>query len=275
MRQLLYSLLLVLMALVWACGEEEADPWASVYIQASTIGTGDISSSSGRSVSGGDSRSLLFVREDGFSRHVPLKSASDTPLISVYIEWEQVDDAYSYNIYRRSPTGQEQLIGSSVYGNSFNDESSQLEVGASYAYAIAPLNGGTESDRSPWKEVAILPVYTLMLSGPQDYGTISTSAPTFSWIVSPQVGDVRTDLLLVRHVLGDYTWQTILHNTASFQYDGLALLSGTLYEWDIMHSNAYKYNNGDMNLVSVSYPRIGNYYGQGSNNGRWYFTISP
>lgn len=111
-----------------------------------------------------------------------LKGKTLTTDASVSLNWDPVDGADSYNIYKQADADSDFVKVDSVEANKFTD--SEVELGLSYSYTISSVNSaGIESNKSPELNVSITDESVSTPDAPSNIKLNSTTenAVSFEW----------------------------------------------------------------------------------------------
>lgn len=277
------------MFLLQACSdEEEIKGFSIAYLEAQTYSNSILRSRSRTMTVSPDNSIRLNPAFNGKTAMFPEKAFRSTradlgtrPTAGLYLEWELYPTADGYDVYFDDTTNGLQFLtsipatNSSVYIYITNPSFDR-----DYRVRVDAKRSGFQPLVSQVKSIRLLGQYTLTLTGPVNYGTITATYPTFTWIADNVPGSTgRLDYFRIRQVNGSFEYSlgagNALRDMTSWWYNYVPLQRNTLYEWDIYRSITYRLNDSSGSSISVSFPRAMNAEGEaGSNNGRWYFTVS-
>jgi hypothetical protein len=188
----------------------------------------------------------------------------------VVIEWEGVEDATGYKIYRKFEGEATYHCIGSTGGLSFSDTDPRLSAGRKTYYQVSAINGFGESEKSTAEWTAPLPKFNLNLVSPQNCATGVSLTPTLQWQPIVVVGKYQ---IYNCYIMGKNdsasTWEGVTVNETFVTYNGTPLQYLKVYEWNVDYAIAYD----DIYLSFPGYRAVSIAgEGTGSLNGAFEFT---
>jgi len=209
-----------------------------------------------------------------------IKVAGPDSNLYVGIEWDSVEDATGYKIYRKFE-GEDtyHCIGSTVE-IPFYDTDPRLSVGRKTYYQVSAFNGFGESEKTTAEWTIPLSKFNLNLVSPQNGATGVSITPTLWWQPIEIVGKYQDYYF---YIMGKndsyYTWDDEVENETSVVYDGEPLQYLKVYEWNVYNAIAFDDDYGTFpEFRAVSFAgeftitTAGEVMGTGSLNGAFEFT---
>ena len=188
----------------------------------------------------------------------------------VDIDWEDVEDATGYKIYRKFEGEVIYHCIGSTGGLSFIDTDPRLSVGRKTYYQVSAINGFGESEKTAAEWTIPLPKFNLNLVSPQNGATGVSLTPTLQWQPIVVVGKYQIyNCYIMGKNNSDYTWYTGIENETSVVHFGEPLQYLKVYEWNVDYAIAYDdfyYTFPEYRAVSIAGG------GTGSLNGVFEFT---
>ena len=201
-----------------------------------------------------------------------IKVAGPDSNLFVEIDWEDVEDATGYKIYRKFEGEATYHCIGSTGGLSFIDTDPQLSVGRKTYYQVSAINGFGESEKSTAEWTTPLPKFNLNLISPQNGATAVSLTPTLQWQPVEVVGNYQ---IYNCYIMGkndnSSTWEDATVNETFVVYDGTPLQYLKVYEWNVDYAIAFDYTYNyddsiDLRAISIAGG------GTGSLNGAFVFT---
>jgi hypothetical protein len=195
--------------------------------------------------------------------------------IFVELNWDEVNNATGYKIYRKfEGENNYQVIGSTEEYAYFYDTDPQLSVGGKVYYQVSAYNVFGESERTPEEWTIPLPKFNINLVDPVDGATGVSITPTLQWQPVELVGKYQYfDWYVQGKNDSVYTWngggEMLTSWVYSWDYNGDPLQYLKVYEWNVDYAVAYDDSYSTFPVYrAVSIAGDGN----GSLNGAFEFT---
>jgi hypothetical protein len=198
----------------------------------------------------------------------------------VGIEWDSVEDATGYKIYRKFESEDIYHCIGSTGEIPFYDTDPQLSVGRKTYYQVSAYNGFGESEKTTAEWTIPLPKFNLNLVSPQNGATEVSLNPTLRWQPVEVVGKYQDyDFYIMGKNDSYYTWDDEVGNETSVVYNGEPLQYLKVYEWNVY--NAIAFDDDYSTFPEFRAVSIAGYFtftpeegitGTGSLNGAFEFT---
>ncbi len=188
----------------------------------------------------------------------------------VVIDWEGVEDATGYKIYRKFEGEATYHCIGSTGGLSFIDTDPRLSIRKKTYYQVSAFNAFGESDPTVAEWTIPLPKFNLNLVSPQNGVTGVSITPTLQWQPIVAVGKYQYyDFYIMGKNDSYYTRYGEVGNETSVVHFGEPLQYLKVYEWNVDYAIAYDdfyYTFPEYRAVSIAGG------GTGSLNGAFEFT---
>ncbi len=218
---------------------------------------------------------------------------SFTENMTVYnvVQWAAATDATGYRVLRSFDGDNWRQIGITIAGQTtFNDFSSELDVGKEVYYKVIPYNSfGDNDDPAVVRWLVPLPSLEVNLISPDNKSKVNTE-PLFTWSIDFKGNDrmdwdilddedIDVEFISYLHVFDLNNWKIYdeelefdLGDTLEFQLPEGILNSGNIYSWDIYDAELFVIYEWVADGYSYSWSHT---WGDGSANGENIFTTSP
>lgn len=217
------------------------------------------------------------------NRTIDLTAAPPDANLFVYLNWDLVQGAAGYSVYRSFDGVYYSLIGN-VKGLQYEDFSAQLRVNQATYYRVVPYNSVGVGQG---KEFYVIPTppFNVLLLTPMNQETNVSLTPTFTWKLQPHTGFLYpTEFFSKIHLYddqGEDIWETVVNSQTEMSYNS-SLQPGRLYSWDItecytdtLYVDDDEIDDGLSRAISIAGPYVsGAPYGVGSLNGKFIFTTT-
>lgn len=214
------------------------------------------------------------ILELSSGKKIDLEAAPPDATLFIELEWDPVENADGYKVYRSFDQTNYQYIGAIAGRSYYSDFSPQLAVGKTTYYRLIPYNSAGEGEAFD-TFVTPLPPINVYLESPANQATGVTLTPTFTWRIesySPLPEEIATySILSLYDGTAFFMGEEVVVNAEEYTLTQM-LQPGGVYSWDVYYAEVGLLNYYDASSYSVAYSVAGN--GNGSANGEFIFTTT-